>query len=349
TTAEQRYHIINIDSPFEEPPEGDVICVDFRRALYLYGTAIEIFDVDKRQNGRPVGVPLGLFPVDSDPRIKLPPAPPKQRSKAEEAGESGEAGERSGADNDDDAWSTEESDAAFPETVEDLEEALAGWDAHYGRHGEFAQYVQLLRGLEGMPVRGEEHRHDQEQPDQQGHEEGQEGAAQLELLSTSDINDGSELGLIEAVVMRCIITLRMSMDLPPGAASGAQEIKLVEQSRQFLGRYFPEIFAACYARVDPQVLLSAAPFYIQRLHESRFDQPTINVDHRGQKTTAEQLVRDMKRVYRAAGVRNAGQWTSQEGFVPLAATQLLFTSAAMDDGRVAVGCTNGYIVVTTYD
>ncbi|KAJ2861269.1 hypothetical protein FB639_005524, partial [Coemansia asiatica] len=351
TTAEQRYHIINIDPPFEEPPEGDVICVDFRRALFLYGTAIEIFDVDRRQSGRPVGVPLGLFPVDPDPNIKLPPGP--QKKQKQQASGLQEASEHEdSADNDDDAWSTEDSDMAFPETADELEEALAGWDANYGQRGEFSQYVELLRGLEGIPLRGEDrhhHYHHQDLDLDMDEQNDQQGAAQLELLSTSDINGASELGLIEAVVMRCIITLRMSMDLPMEATSGRQEMKLVEQSRQFLGKYFPEIFAACYARVEPQVLLSAAPFYIQRLHESRFGQPTINVDHRGQKTTAAQIVRDMQRVYRAAGVWVAGQWTSQESFVPQAATQLLYTSAAMDDGRVAVGCTNGYIVVTTFD
>ncbi|KAJ2598768.1 hypothetical protein GGF39_002518, partial [Coemansia sp. RSA 1721] len=347
TTAEQRYHVINIDSPFEQPPEGDVVCVDFRRALYLYGSAIEIFDVDKRQNGRPVGVPLGLFPVDPVPGIKLPPAPLKKKNKPSDHDDDDDDGD---GESNDDGWSTEESDAAFPGTVEDLEET-------YGQHGEFAQYLQLLRGLEGAPMRGHDHdhEHDHDHDHEHGHDHhhnpphghafAPEGSAQLEMLSPTDISDASELGLIEAVVMRCIITLRMSMDLPLEVSGAGQlEIKLLEQSRQFLGKYFPEIFAACYARVEPQVLLAAAPFYIQRLHESRFVQPTINVDHRGQKTTAAKLVRDMQRIYRVSGTRAGEQWTGLENFVPLAATQLVYTTAAMDDGRVAVGCSNGYIV-----
>ncbi|KAJ1723569.1 hypothetical protein LPJ53_002092 [Coemansia erecta] len=363
TTAEQRYHVINIDSPFNETPEGEVVCVDFRRALFIQGSALDIYEVDKHHDEQVVGVPLGLFPTDPLEGIELPPAPPSPKKKQSASDDDEWMTED---DDDDDDGDGDEDDESVDEHVhtepanyaDGVRNALEELDMHTGMWNtdEVAEYNDFLQRV-GI---GNQHQHQHQHHHHHHHHHGNDPhAAQpghanhIQIPLASDLHSGSEYAQIEAIAMRCIITLGMSIDSPDFLSKrrgGSQaKSRFVEESRLFLSKHMPEIFAACHARVEPNVLLTAAPFYIQRLYESRFKAQTHTVDHRGQVVSGSQITRDMRRVGRAIGMSHEDRWTQKKDFVPEMALHLTHTAAAMDDSRVAVGCENGYIVVTSYD
>ncbi|KAJ1935397.1 hypothetical protein GGF37_006008, partial [Kickxella alabastrina] len=74
--------------------------------------------------------------------------------------------------------------------------------------------------------------------------------------------------------------------------------------------------------------------------------PVATVDHRGERTTGQKVASDMERIMRAVGVQPL--W-SVPGIVSPAAVMMDFVSSAMDDSKVAVGCNNGYVVITCFD
>ncbi|KAJ2393617.1 hypothetical protein GGI05_002380 [Coemansia sp. RSA 2603] len=360
TTAEQRYHVINIDSPFNDVPEGEVVCVDFRRALFLNGAILEIYEVDKHHDEQVVGVPLALFPADPLEGIELPPAPssPKKKQSASQddewVTEDDEADENGEEDDDGD----DDGDSEIDEHINDepanytngIRDALAELvDMHVEARNpdEIQDYNELLQHLGIDNHRHHHHHHhhgDGPHAAQPGHID------MARIPQASGLHSGSEYGKLETIAMRCILTLRMSMDIPQLLSQGNQPKSMfIDEARLFLSKHMPEMYAACHARVPTNVLLAAAPFYIQRLYESRFKAPTRIVNHRGQVVSGSQITRDMVRVCRAIGMTREDRWTQQKNFVPEMVMHLTHTAAAMDDGRIAVGCENGYIVVTSYD
>ncbi|KAJ2451005.1 hypothetical protein EV183_003899 [Coemansia sp. RSA 2336] len=124
---------------------------------------------------------------------------------------------------------------------------------------------------------------------------------------------------------------------------------LLQRGRAFMEELMPELLEAIDKDEDPQAVIFAAPYYAQRAHEAKFDKPVLLVDHRGQPTTAQRLCADMQRIHRVTNVSSRSQQQMKGGIIPPAVSRLRLVTAAMDDGQIAVGCENGYVVVTSFD
>ncbi|KAJ2771485.1 hypothetical protein GGI18_005031, partial [Coemansia linderi] len=160
----------------------------------------------------------------------------------------------------------------------------------------------------------------------------------------------SNLRRLESALIRFTLGLTIEKDEPVFGMVPMHKTSLW-YGRKFMAEEVPELLAEIDAgMLDINMLLETVSFYAQRLHESWFREPVLNVDHRGQVTTAARLLRDMERVYRAARVPAAKmQWSRSADFVSKAVCFLQHRHTAMDDGRVAVGCENGYVVVLSFD
>ncbi|KAI7824006.1 hypothetical protein BX661DRAFT_53788 [Kickxella alabastrina] len=329
--ADERYHLINIDMPFEESPNGQVLCADFRRALFVFGTFIDIYDVEKRQEGKPKGAPFGIFPVDPLPGTELPPGPPSLSLPVAGADEEQRMEEQEMEDSE---WVTDPSDDGVSDNddhsvdeVDEVGEINETGEADDGRFNVRHILQHLGFGIHnGDPL--------QSPPP---------------IVPPSSLNASSSILTIETAVLQSVFCLRISSDAPhdPPNESSPFSAKNLAESREFLGKYMPELLAACLARAPVDSLISAAPYYIQRLYESRFsNEPVATVDHRGERTTGQKVASDMERIMRAVGVQPL--W-SVPGIVSPAAVMMDFVSSAMDDSKVAVGCNNGYVVITCFD
>ncbi|KAJ2670332.1 hypothetical protein IWW42_004034 [Coemansia sp. RSA 1085] len=124
---------------------------------------------------------------------------------------------------------------------------------------------------------------------------------------------------------------------------------LLQRGRAFMEELMPELLEAIDKDEDPQAVIFAAPYYAQRAHEAKFDKPVLLVDHRGQPTTAQRLCADMQRIHRVTNIISRSQQQMKGGIIPPAVSRLRLVTAAMDDGQIAVGCENGYVVVTSFD
>ncbi|KAJ2726913.1 hypothetical protein GGI07_000241 [Coemansia sp. Benny D115] len=362
---EQRYHLLNIDSPFDQNPAGTILCADFRRALFQRVSWIEIYDIDGKQEGRPVGAPMGLFPIEPDAAIALKPGPPAKAAAAPETPRTAtEAGRRDvHLLEDGDEWVTEDENAGADESeveIEEQEQMVEDMQRHVMDAFNGMLDPDMLNNEEIMRHIGidlhQGHGHGEEGDDNAGimdvDDNGLADAFDDELtptpiLQASDLNSSSSLAEIDTIVLQSILALRVSIDAPASFSAGRFGKERVAEARAFLGTHMPEIKAACEARVPLDAILMAAPYYTQKLYEStRFaEDPVVLTDHRGERTTAEKLGREMSRVFRVAGLHGAEEWAqSAAGLVPLGVTQLITTSTAICDSRVATGCTNGYVV-----
>ncbi|KAJ2850950.1 hypothetical protein IWW36_001474 [Coemansia brasiliensis] len=124
---------------------------------------------------------------------------------------------------------------------------------------------------------------------------------------------------------------------------------LLQRGREFMEELMPELLEAIDNDEDPQAVIFAAPYYAQRAHEAKFDKPVMLVDHRGQPTTSQRLCADMQRIHRVVNTNSKSQQQMKGGIIPPAVSRLRLVTAAMDDGQIAVGCENGYVVVTSFN
>ncbi|KAJ2758547.1 hypothetical protein IWQ57_006798, partial [Coemansia nantahalensis] len=153
---------------------------------------------------------------------------------------------------------------------------------------------------------------------------------------------------LEALVMRYIMGLRFARE---DRNFGRVEYNRVQlgHARTVMSRHLPELYQAIEDDVGAEAVAEVTPYFVQRAFEARFAAPVLNVDHRGQSVPAQRLVRDMERVYRAAQVADRAYPAASARILPQAAVELICRTAAMDDGRIAFGCENGYVVVTAFD
>ncbi|KAI8321872.1 hypothetical protein GQ54DRAFT_169629 [Martensiomyces pterosporus] len=291
---EERYHIINIDPRFDNSPEGQVLSVDFRHALFLSGSFLRLFEIDCKDDEYENGASMGLFPVDPQPETFGPDRPPAQSSSSD----SEEDEEKEQEEQEEGGWD----DMGEWETGMDADQAVDVQDLLHGRTTERAPNFEEERDLE----------------------------------------------YIETVTMRNLLTVRFAME-HWGLDHPMSTNKQIESAKRFLKKHMPDLYKATKSDISIDALIQAAPYYIQKYHEGKFDQKVVNVNHRGQKVQTGQLQRDMDRIYRAARVGGGEAWQGEHGLVPRAVCHLKHTSAAMDDGRVVVGCQNGYVVVTSFD
>ncbi|KAJ2689534.1 hypothetical protein IWW39_001446 [Coemansia spiralis] len=334
--AEEQYHIINIDPPADPHPDGLVLSVDFRHVVYLHRNYITVQELDKGFEGEEgaadvdeagqEGASVGLYPIDRATRAFGPPKSGRslrqvfEQSKAKKA-PGGEPGSGSGHEalvaevEGEDGYETV-TDDELPEEDE-LEEDVAENEQH--------NIEVTMRNLRMQTWRREVRRLVMER-----------GKWNLRRL--------------ESALIRFTLGLTIEKDEPVFGMVPMHKTSLW-YGRKFMAEEVPELLAEIDAgMLDINMLLETVPFYAQRLHESWFREPVLNVDHRGQVTTAARLLRDMERVYRAARVPAAKmQWSRSADFVSKAVCFLQHRHTAMDDGRVAVGCENGYVVVLSFD
>ncbi|KAJ2155337.1 hypothetical protein J3F82_000302 [Coemansia sp. RSA 637] len=151
---------------------------------------------------------------------------------------------------------------------------------------------------------------------------------------------------LESLTMRYIIGIQYAQENIQFAMVPANRVRL-GRGRKFLGRHMPQVLEALSAGVGINDIMEIVPYYVQRMHEARLSKPVELVDHRGQVTSARKLCADMQRVARES---REGEWKPKHSsVVSPAMAGLECMTAAMDDGRVAVGCENGYVVVTCFD
>ncbi|KAJ1819410.1 hypothetical protein LPJ60_003782 [Coemansia sp. RSA 2675] len=334
--AEEQYHIINIDPPADPHPDGLVLSVDFRHVVYLHRNYITVQELDKGFEGEEgaadvdeagqEGASVGLYPIDRAAQAFGPPKSGRslrqvfEQSKAKKA-PGGEPGSGSGHEalvaevGGEDGYETV-TDDELPEEDE-LEEDVAENEQH--------NIEVTMRNLRMQTWRREVRRLVMER-------------------------DKSNLRRLESALIRFTLGLTIEKDEPVFGMVPMHKTSLW-YGRKFMAEEVPELLAEIDAgMLDINMLLETVSFYAQRLHESWFREPVLNVDHRGQVTTAARLLRDMERVYRAARVPAAKmQWSRSADFVSKAVCFLQHRHTAMDDGRVAVGCENGYVVVLSFD
>ncbi|KAJ2747778.1 hypothetical protein GGI20_000248 [Coemansia sp. BCRC 34301] len=338
--AEDQYHIINLDPPVDLNPEGLVLSVDYRHAVYLHRNYLTVHEIDKadRRDGSAhdddnVGedgfgsdvCSMGLNPIDrrgqlegpaleaanEQDKLKLWLKGTIELKEAKRAKEKAKANVAAGGPSDDNgSYETVSGD----EDDDDLE-------------GEYAQgsMEATLRSLRIHTWYRE---------------------VKCLVCEPERVN----LRRIESAMMR--FTLGLSIERSNRAfGANPAHIEGLFFARKYLEVYVPQLLAEIEAEtMDMDMLLSTVSYYAQRQHEAKFQTAVLNVDHRGQVTTARQLHRDMERVYRAAGIPEARMaWSKSKGFVSWAACFLQHRASAMDDGRVAVACENGYVVVVSFD
>ncbi|KAJ2027933.1 hypothetical protein IWW57_002388 [Coemansia sp. S610] len=334
--AEEQYHIINIDPPADPHPDGLVLSVDFRHVVYLHRNYITVQELDKGFEGEEgaadvdeagqEGASVGLYPIDRAAQAFGPPKSGRslrqvfEQSKAKKA-PGGEPGSGSGHEalvaevEGEDGYETV-TDDELPEEDE-LEEDVAENEQH--------NIEVTMRNLRMQTWRREVRRLVMER-------------------------GKSNLRRLESALIRFTLGLTIEKDEPVFGMVPMHKTSLW-YGRKFMAEEVPELLAEIDAgMLDINMLLETVSFYAQRLHESWFREPVLNVDHRGQVTTAARLLRDMERVYRAARVPAAKmQWSQSADFVSKAVCFLQHRHTAIDDGRVAVGCENGYVVVLSFD
>ncbi|KAJ2709333.1 hypothetical protein H4R19_004307, partial [Coemansia spiralis] len=352
--AEQRYHVLNIDTPFEQISDGRVLSVDFKHALFLRTHFMQICDLEARAapGEEPNGQSLGLFPVDWVPPTQGPSLPPPPASEAaSNRNPAARRREESGNHNTDDDYddfdyyeNMEEeyedygydSDAeGFPgfddEIEEDEEEGEDDLDGPYedvgaGRVNEEFYFewsmnseLAMMGGDRGRP-----------QPSD-------EPAAEAPRAPPGppDLQKATLLEL-EALVMRYILGLRFARE---DRNFGRVEFNRVHlgYAREVMSRHLPELYQAIENNVSIEAVAEVAPYFIQRAYEARFAVPVLNVNHRGQSVPSQRLVKDMERVYRAARIEDRTYPAASARLLPLAVVDLACCSAAMDDGRIAIG------------
>ncbi|KAJ2352604.1 hypothetical protein GGF43_003716 [Coemansia sp. RSA 2618] len=313
---EQRYHVLNIDSSIENVPEGQVLSVDFKHALLLRRQFMQICDFDqKTEHGEPpVGPSLGVFPVD---RADHPEALRLDRMDISEA---------VGSDS--------------MECLKPADPIVA--DAE-------STDDELIDGESDESDEAAEVEYDF---DWEFEESGQSEAAQQRTADRLAQHPGpdirkADLYQLESLTMRYIIGMQFAREDPRIFAQMPVNRVRLARARAFLNTYMPELLAALDADVELQDVMLVTPYYVQRAHEAKFPQSVELVDHRGQLSTARRLCADMQRVARVGG---GSKWRpDHEQLVSPGVGRLRGLVAAMDDGRVAVGCENGYVVVTSFD
>ncbi|KAJ1729096.1 hypothetical protein LPJ61_003693 [Coemansia biformis] len=375
--AEQRYHVLNIDTPFEHISDGQVLSVDFKHALFQRTNFMQISDLESRAGlgMEPSGMSLGLFPVDPLPVQFGPDAPPAPHTgpappragwyQRDTEGHSGEDDNGSDDDNDyeddDDYYEEYEDYGGAPEDYwgapegyggehdddfEDLEGTGEG-DADDEFYFEWAvneEFARMDTTTQSRVFGGRAPGAAAEEPQRQDAQQTEDESPQC---TKPDISKASLLQL-EGLVMRYILGLRFALE-DPGFGRVALNRMHLENGREFMAKYMPELLDAVNSNAGIEEVAGAAPCYIQRAYEARFAMPTLNVNHHGQSVPAQRLFRDMDRIYRAARVPGSSHPPASAGLVPPAVADLTYASAAMDDSRIAIGCQNGYVVITTFD
>ncbi|KAJ2160836.1 hypothetical protein GGF46_001966 [Coemansia sp. RSA 552] len=297
--VEDRYHVLNIETSFENIADGHVLSVDFRHALFQRGSFMHIHDLEQRMemgDEEPKGPTLGIFPVDGPPQPRRSHAAQPRAAPAPESGE-------------------EKPDYFFEWAAsEDLGRMAAGSGQNEPPNPE-----RLQRPLPTL--------------------------------------EGSNLVQLEALTMRYVLGLRFAND-DSGFGRVPYNLEQLRRGRAFVTKYMPELMEVIELGPDNiDALAHAARYHVQRAYEAgHFRRPVLNVDHHGQCVGAEKICRDMDRTYRASKVAGDEVWRAEMrraggklANMPLAVCHLRTTAAAMDDGQIAVGCQNGFVVVSTFD
>ncbi|KAJ2353986.1 hypothetical protein GGH92_000315 [Coemansia sp. RSA 2673] len=363
--AEEQYHIINIDPPTDPNPDGMVLSVDFRHAIYLHRNYITVHEVDKKTESElpaeaddkfgPDGCSMGLCPIDRKPRSYGParaPAPLATTRQSSAGMSLKHVFELSKAKKTKQRAPLAGTESREEEPTFDLDD-----------DPDFNAMMAEFEGEDGYETMSD---NEDLAGDGSGEEEGEpeEGQSDMEVTMRNlrmrtwynevkymvSETEKSNLRRIESAMIRFTLGLSIEKDEPAFGMIPMHKASLWF-ARKFFAEYVPELLAEIDAGVlNINMMLHTVPYYAQRLHESRFKTPVLNVDHRGQATTAAQLLRDMERVYRAAKIPVArAPWSQNPEFASMAVCFLQHRSTAMDDGRVAVGCENGYVVVSSFD
>ncbi|KAJ2456539.1 hypothetical protein GGF42_003213 [Coemansia sp. RSA 2424] len=357
--AEDQYHIINIDPPVDLNPGGLVLSVDFRHAVYLHRNYVTVHEIDKIarkdesphdeldndivEDGLDMDVcSVGLNPIDRQSQ-SFGPARPQASFRHDSALSLRQVIEQKEA---------KRAEAKRAKAGDTIDESLAGDLGSQTSDGD-SNYETVSEGDD--PADDEDLAEDMDGEQTEDNIETMMRNLHMDMWY-KEIKylvckaEKASLRRVEAAMIRFTMGLSIERD-EPAFGEPAAHAESLWFARKFLEEYVPELLAEIdVASLDINMLLSTVSFYAQRLHESKFRTPVLNVDHRGQVTTAAQLHRDMERVYRAARVPAARMpWSSNSDFVSKAACFLRYRAAAMDDGRVAVACENGYVVVMSFD
>ncbi|KAJ2881726.1 hypothetical protein H4R27_003900 [Coemansia aciculifera] len=375
--AEEQYHIINIDPPVDPNPDGMVLSVDFRHAIYLHRNYVTVHEIDKKPESEqpadadiddefgPDVCSMGLYPIDRQPRNFGPARPPgslattkqssaglslkhvfelskaKKTKKRAPMAETESREEVGAADRTNPGWEPTfdlDDDADFNAMMAECEE-----EDGYETVSDNEDSLEDANGEEELP--------EDEQSDLEVTMRNLRMRTWYkEVKYMVSETEKSNLRRTESAMIRFTLGLSIEKDEPAFGKIPMHRASLWF-ARKFFAEYVPELLAEIDAGVlNINMMLHTVPYYAQRLHESRFKTPVLNVDHRGQATTAAQLLRDMDRVYRAAKVPVArAPWSQNPEFVSMAVCFLQNRATAMDDGRVAIGCENGYVVVLSFD
>ncbi|KAJ2490725.1 hypothetical protein IWW37_002927 [Coemansia sp. RSA 2050] len=341
-SAEEQYHIINIDPPVDPHPDGLVLSVDFRHVIYLHRNYITVHEIDKRfdtdegaagedEFGQG-GSSVGLCPIDRPAQAFGPQK--KAGLSLRQLFEQGRAKNPGG----------EEPGFGFGDGVDykAMVAALEGEDGY--------ETVSDDEGLPGDDGLGEGMAGNEQDDIDVTMRNLRMGTWRREVRHLVMEGERPSLRRIESALIRFTLGLTIEKDEPAFGMVPMHRASLW-YARRFMAESVPELLAEIDAGVlDINMVLTTVSYYAQCLHESRFRVPVLNVDHRGQVATAGQLLRDMERMYRAARVPAARMpWSQASGFVSKAVCFLQHRSTAMDDARVAVGCENGYVVVLSFD
>ncbi|KAJ2610819.1 hypothetical protein H4S08_003441 [Coemansia sp. RSA 1365] len=337
--AEDRYHVINIDTSFEHVEEGQVLSVDFKHALFQSSNYLQICDLENRMDSTNElgGMSLGLLPVDPSPE-RLAPRTPAVGDAPEDI-DSGSEIEYEPDDNPADGTALEDAESTYffdwkvDEELEAIEDddrsdTIPDWIDDIDTYND----TLLMRRESRETRRFEMHR--------------------LLQRPGPDI-EKADLIQLEALTMRYILGLRFVFEDPGFGRIPFNRMQL-RNAREFMSKYMPELMEAIDEGASVDSMVHAAPYYIQRTYESRFKKPVAIVDHRGQIISGQKICNDIERIYRV--VSSLGDFESYQQarrrgkhIVPSSVSRLRCESAAMDDGQIAIGCLNGYVIVTTFD
>ncbi|KAJ2807279.1 hypothetical protein H4R20_001348 [Coemansia guatemalensis] len=338
--AEERYHVINIDTSFEHVEEGQVLSVDFRHALFQNSNYLHICDLENRADSvnELGGISLGLLPIDPLPE-PLEPRTPAAGNVPDDLD--------SGSEFDYDSDSSPAEDDTTPANIE------AKYFFDWAVDEEFA----ALEGDDDSEA-GAESIDDIDQYNDyvlaQRETRDERRSEMRRLLQRPGPNiEKADLIQLEALTMRYILGLRFLIEDPGFGRIPFNKMQL-RNAREFISKYMPELSEAINDGASVDSMIYAAPYYVQRAYESRFKKPVLVVDHRGQIVSGRKICNDMERIHRVVSPK-AGSGLYQQmqrghrSVVPEAACRLRCESAAMDDGQIAIGCQNGYVVITTFD
>ncbi|KAJ1899685.1 hypothetical protein LPJ81_004093 [Coemansia sp. IMI 209127] len=335
---ESRYHMISIDAPFERGPIGDIISADFRRSLYLDWNFIQIADLESSKKGHVVAVSLGLYPTEPLVPKYGPgflPLPSLRYGKSNVVDPENMAKRRITKAC---ARAPLESDppACMPRPYID------GFDPTNDQH---LHIIKMLHGSDGRGV------FEDELPAQRNPDTNR-------THSIGHSTDKVTLVYMETRIMRYIGILFYHMVDGPPFIRNSCTLEQAEEAREYIARFMPEIFDEIVKGTGLHLILLLAPYYIQKIFESQFeDNPVLDVDHRGRTVGVRQLWRDIDRVhsitngpYSFGQKYEGGRSYYQSGdTMPFSMHGLQQTATAMDDSQIAVGCENGYVVVVSFD